>query len=94
MEGFLYTDIKGVGYLQVIPEHLLEVICKHGPIGLRQVIDKGYEPSKELINQVLSCERWIQAYPSGYNKLLGSIYGNNSIMFRKWERYAEGVRSL
>jgi hypothetical protein len=94
LQALLTTDIRGVGKLSSIPDHLYVANMKHGPIGLRTLLKDGYEPSKELINQVLTSEQWIVVHSISYSKLVKSIYGSNSIMIHKWERYAEGVRSL
>jgi hypothetical protein len=64
------------------------------PTSLKILRDAGYQFSTKELNEFLTTERWIVEKPAGYINMLKLFFGDSSIMFRKWERYAEGVRTL
>jgi hypothetical protein len=54
----------------------------------------GYQFSNKELGTFLSYPLWIEFYAHSYTTAIQLLFKDNSIMLRKWERYAENVRSL
>jgi hypothetical protein len=64
------------------------------PTSLTILRIEGYNWTVNELNEYLTYERWILNCKQSYSSMLQEVYKDNSIMYRKWARYAENIRGL
>jgi hypothetical protein len=64
------------------------------PTSLTILRIEGYKWNVNELNEYLTYERWILNCKQSYSSMLREVFKDNSIMYRKWVRYSNGVRDL
>lgn len=82
--------VTGMPLSDNIMEHYL---LPNGPFTMLALVEGGYKLPKGL-SYWLSNQSYIIDKEPGYNRMLLTIFKDNSIMLRKWQRYANGIREL
>jgi hypothetical protein len=76
-----------------LSDHIMEhYILPTGPLTMLVLLEGGYTLPNGL-SYWLSSEDYISNRAIGYDRALLKLFKDNSIMLRKWQRYAERIRN-